>query len=230
MLFPLYLSDLFESPRHQGFKGLVEFGRVLDGVPKTQKICIDSSIPATIYVNKMRVGSTPFCGGIERGLTTKIVLKALGYEPMKVPLKKRIHPKILVSSTDFFASSKPSRKEATTFERISSNVTSTLSPVSGDFTLTSQGRWIEYSKDSYFVEFFPQSKTIKSLRKQTNAFEWQVRDFALKNFYEIKAGKAEYVNAMTKLSGLSEKEVEKIARDQKTPESFAKEITRASFE
>ena len=55
-------------------------------------------------------------------------------------------------------------------------------------------------------------------------------DFALKNFYEIKAGKAEYVNAMTKLSGLSKKEVEKIARDQKTPESFAKGITHLSFE
>lgn len=154
---------------------------VLRWSSKTETICIDSNVPATVYVNKKKVGNTPFCGEIENGLTTEVVLATEKYKPKKVPLEKRIHHDILSSLsywTDFKYSSRP-----TTFNRTTANVGQSSSPASNDMTMTSQGRWIEYSKNSYFVEFpDPRSETTESLRKRTDAFEWQVREFALKYF------------------------------------------------
>ena len=225
----LVIEGLNNKPK-SFFGGLTEATqdmRVLDGVSETQEICICSNVPATVYVNKKKVGNTPFCGKIEKGLTTEIVLATEKYKPTKVPLEKHIHPYILGSSSEVTPklSGRP-----TTFERISSNVTSTLSPVSGDFTLTSQGRWIEYAPNSYFVDFSSSQIKTKLTKKNRNIFKWQIMDFALKSFYEIKAGKDEYVKAMAKLSGLLQMDVRMLVQQHSTPESFAKEITRLSFE
>ena len=192
-----------EGPKHA----------VLYKVSDTNYVCLDSNVEAEIYVNEKQIGKTPFCGEIARGKFTTVVLKAKGYVETKVSLVKKLNRKLTEEPV------------TTSSKQTATNVTSTLIPSSSDATHTSQGRWIEYSPNSYYVEMMPSGKKPDKQTEDVAEFEKKIKDFALKSFYEIKAGKDEYIDAMSALAGLPREKVERIANCLLTPEQYSKEIT-----
>ena len=202
---PFYVSSALpdEAPRQA----------VLYSVSETDYVCLDSNVEADIYVNGKQIGKTPFCNKIARGKFTTVVLKAKGYAETKVHLVKKLNSKL---------TEKPI---ITSSEQTAVNIGSTLIPSSSDATYTSQGRWIEYSPNSYYVEMVPLNKKPDEQTEDIAEFERKIKDFALKNFYEIKAEKDEYVKSMSSLTGLPQERVKRIAGCLLTPEQFSKEIT-----
>lgn len=175
--------------------------------PRDRYVCLDSKVPASIYINKKLVGKTPFCGYIERSLFAKVVLKASGYKEAKVPLKKRVSLNLEWWGISSMA-----------------NISTSSLPSSRDMTFTSEGRWIQYQPGSYYIEMVPLNKKSNELTDDVKDFDRKITDFALKNFYEIKAGNYEYVKAFSALSGMSEEKIGKISGCYSTPEQFSKEV------
>ena len=178
---------------------------LLEDVKKTQYVCIDSNVTATLYVNGESVGKTPFCGDVPRGLTTSARLKARGYRDAKVPLEKKLHRNVA-------ATSNATGLASSTVE----NVLSLFIPTGLDMSYTSQGRWIEYMPDSYFVEMTPADRG----RAALDLRDLKIKAFALKNFYPVKAGETERAAALAVLAGVSEDVVAKAAREQSDPSAF----------
>lgn len=189
---------------------LINACAVLNDVPPDQRVCIDSNVTAFVYVNNAKIGQTPFCGSVERGLNTKVVLKANGYEVTEVPLKKGVHRNVIATSN------LPDLLIGTGY-----NIASLSVPSGMDMTYSSQGRWIEYQPYSYYVEMY-------SSNKQANLSELQIKAFALKNFYAIKAEEIEYLNALAALSHLPREKIRTTVRGISTPVVFAMEISRLS--
>lgn len=188
---------------------------LLEKVEKTQYACVDSNVTATLSVNGEIVGETPFCGNIPRGLTTSARLKARGYRDAKVPLEKKLHRNVA-------ATSNASGLASSTAE----NALSLFVPTGLDLSYTSQGRWIEYMPDSYFVEMAPADLK----RAEVDSRDLKIKAFALKNFYSVKAGGAEQTAALAKLADLSERAVAGAAREQSTPSAFALNVAEKARE
>lgn len=189
---------------------LVNACGVLNDVSLNQQVCIDSNVSAFVYVDDIKTGQTPFCGFVKRGLNTKIVLKANGYEITEVPLKKGIHRNVIATLNP------PDLLIGTGY-----NIVSLSIPSGMDLTYSSQGRWIEYQPYSYYVEMY-------SSNKHANLSDLQIKAFALKNFYAIKSGEYEYLNALSVLSRLSQEKIITVVRGFSTPVLFAEEILRLS--
>lgn len=181
---------------------------VLDSVPETQTVCIDSNITAFVYVNEKKVGQTPFCGGIERGLNTTAVLKANGYKTTEVPLKKGVHRQWMATSN-----------AEGMLMQTGVNIVSLFVPTGMDMTYTSQGRWIEYLPDSYYVEMY-------SPYRRADLNDLKIKSFALKNYYPLKSGDAEYVKALSVLAQLPETAVFETAKANNTAAEFANSLSR----
>ncbi len=181
---------------------------VLSNVDLIQTVCIDSNVTAFIYVNDKNIGKTPFCGKIERGLYTSVVLKANGYKTTEVPLQKGIHRQYLATSNtrDLLLAT-------------GVNIASLSVPTGMDMTYTSQGRWIEYMPDSYYVEMY-------SPDKRADLNDLKIKAFALKNFYPLKSGDTEYMAALSALTNLPVSEIFKTTQHKNTPAEFAHSIFR----
>lgn len=202
------LSSMYpDETTKQGPTAIVKNFALLHDVPHNVYICVDSNVTANIYVDGKRVGPTPFCGNLGRG---QIALKARERKSAKVPVKKRRHKESFKLLKKGGADLLPDYTTA--------NATSSSMPASTDMTALSQGRWYEYAPYSYFVEL-----TLST--GQSDVYDKRIREFALKNFYEIKAGKPEYEDTLAALTGLEPEKIRKIIKFHTTPETFARKIS-----
>ena len=178
---------------------------ILNGVPADVFICVDSNVDADIFVGGQREGQTPFCGRIGRG---KIVLKAREYKEAKVPVKKESEFKL----------KKENKFKPHLFAYSLANTASLSGLASIDMTRLSQGRWYSYLPNSYYVELRP------SGGKQ-DVFNEKIREFALKSFFEIKAGTDEYVDALAVMTGMDSEKIKRIVEFHTEPETFARKVS-----
>lgn len=123
----------------------------MSDIPRTQLIHIDTNVEASVYVDDVFVGKTPYSGQIERKRGVNIELKSYGYKTEEVPLEYHMHRKVAekMNIKDF------------TIGFFYNVVTLFVPSIIGFFDYIN-GRWVDYTPDVYFVEMYPQERKTKN--------------------------------------------------------------------
>ena len=184
---------------------------------KPQMIIIDSNVSAFIYQGEKRIGETPFAGKIPRSEIASLSLKRPGYETVKLPVKKvysRSAPSLSSQYTDILSGKNGS-------EDVIAAVT--LLPslplfIIMDATVFLNGSWIEYIPNSFYIEMAPAGKKTASVDFLRRL---QIKNFALKMYPDMAAGRGETLSAFAGLLHRSEKYVAELLLKNTDPVSFA---------
>lgn len=189
------------------------------GTPKSREtVFIDANISADVYFGDKKVGTTPFMDSISGKEREVLTLRKEGYKTVSLPIKKSYppdyRPGILFYSSDVSMSDCSDKQYSYFGETGKSSGTPEgclylpllvfLTPTYGigvtilTADLTPRSAFLEYDRDSYYVEMVPLNK--KAYTKD-DLKRLKIKLMVLKSFKELKAGDSERMFSVAALTG-----------------------------
>ena len=187
---------------------------------ETKTVFIDSNITADVYIGDVKVGTTPYMDKLSGEKREMISLRKTGYKTAELPLKtiknypSDYRPGIFFAMTDLSSSNcegkkytkkergKLIREDDTCFGYIIHLSSGTTGYGVGITTsiddLIPEPRYIQYDRDSYFVEMIPENK--KAFTKE-ELKQMRTRLMVLRTFNELKIASPEYAFTLSRLTG-----------------------------
>ncbi len=182
---------------------------------ETKVVFIDSNVSANVYIGDVKVGVTPYAGGLSGDEREMISLRKTGYKTAYLPLetvyKGNYRPGFFYAMTGATSSNcnkykyggrKSEMKAKNGCEYVFMMVFGSLTYGLGtSYALTDATPdpvFVQYDRDSYFVEMIPENKkafTKEELKKM------RTRLMVLRTFNELKAASPEYRFALSRLTG-----------------------------
>lgn len=186
---------------------------------ETKTVFIDSNITADVYIGDVKVGTTPYMDKLSGEKREMISLRKTGYKTAELPLKtiknypSDYRPGFFFAMTDLSSSNCEGKKytkghgglilkDDTCFTYIIHLSSGTTGYGVGITTsiddLIPEPQYIQYDRDSYFVEMIPENK--KAFTKE-ELKQMRTRLMVLRTFNELKVSSPEYAFALSGLTG-----------------------------
>lgn len=216
----------------------------LDQKPQTD-IAVSSNVPAQVWINGQKVQDRAKEHILKQAGMDIVTLKADGYHDARIIIYRSQPEKKNVTSHESSVS--------WTTEELG-DVTSNLSDLGADAATTSPtstvmipvnlvklvvdlvalpfsfttdfnpfGYYLAYGKNQFYVEMMPLNV---SETKVSDVFQMQVKTFVLKNYSDLAKGDPEYVSALARFSGLTQKDILSVLSVSPTPAEAADAIAK----
>ena len=188
----------------------------LDGCVTPEEIktvFIDSNITADVYIGDVNVGTTPYVAVLSSEEREMISLHKTGYKTAELPLniiyKGNYRPGFFYAVAGITSSNcdkynyyhfVPNAKRGCEYIPMITGA-SILFPLGITVSLhdmTTDPRFVQYDRDSYFVEMIPENK--KAFTKE-ELKQMRTRLMVLRTFNELKVSSPEYAFTLSRLTG-----------------------------
>lgn len=180
---------------------------------ETKTVFIDSNITADVYIGDVKVGTTPYMDKLSSEEREMISLHKTGYKTAELPLniiyKGNYRPGFFYAVAGITSSNcdkynyyhfVPNAKIGCEYIPMTT-VGSILFPLGIAVSLsdmTTDPRFVQYDRDSYFVEMIPENKKVFTKEELK---QMRTRLMVLRTFNELKIASPEYAFTLSRLTG-----------------------------